>query len=229
MTEIADRPAVASPIAGPNRGLTKFLDPLPVPPVLRPPWSSQDMITIPMAAKALAIAAEHLADLCRTFPGPTIDVRSGKQLPISWSNEIEGKFPLVAVRGPVADGPTSRPGRELDRPGYSIADGVADLPGGDRELPLILTDRNLDTDPATGRLTGQLLDKFPVCAERADDPVRLIGTDSGLLPAPAPLPPGGLTVAPAERFDVLIDFSRFRGQKLKLRNADPRLGGVRAA
>ncbi|WP_244287069.1 multicopper oxidase family protein [Amycolatopsis rubida] len=30
-----------------------------------------------------------------------------------------------------------------------------------------------------------------------------------------------LTVAPAERFDMLIDFSRF-----KLRNADPRLGGV---
>ena len=59
-----------------------------------------------------------------------------------------------------------------------------------------------------------------------NDAVRLIGTDGGLLPAPAQLPATGLTVAPAERFDVLIDFSRFKGQKLKLRNADPRLGGI---
>ncbi|UKD52490.1 multicopper oxidase domain-containing protein [Amycolatopsis sp. FU40] len=359
MTEIAERPAAAGPITGPNWGLTKFLDPLPVPPVLRPPWWGQDMITIPMVAKQQRLHSQLPPSTLWTYaghyPGPTIEVRSGKQLRISWSNEIAGKFPLVAVQGPVADGPTTRPGRELDRPGYSIVDGVADLPAwtvvhlhgartnagndgwahnaglpgtsqlaeyqnrqqamplwyhdhamaitrfnvhtglaglylirddeedeldlpsGDRELPLILTDRNLDTDPATGQLTGQLLYKFPyvpngpmipfsgpftlvngviwphldvsarwyrfrllnAANERfftlnlvdennvpQNDAVRLIGTDGGLLPAPAPLPSGGLTVAPAERFDVLIDFSRFKGQKLKLRNADPRLGGV---
>lgn len=359
MTEIAERLTAAGPITGPNWGLTKFLDPLPVPPVLRPPWWGQDMITIPMVAKQQRLHSQLPPSTLWTYaghyPGPTIEVRSGKQLRISWSNEIAGKFPLVAVQGPVADGPTTRPGRELDRPGYSIVDGVADLPAwtvvhlhgartnagndgwahnaglpgtsqlaeyqnrqqamplwyhdhamaitrfnvhtglaglylirddeedeldlpsGDRELPLILTDRNLDTDPATGQLTGQLLYKFPyvpngpmipfsgpftlvngviwphldvsarwyrfrllnAANERfftlnlvdennvpQNDAVRLIGTDGGLLPAPAPLPSGGLTVAPAERFDVLIDFSRFKGQKLKLRNADPRLGGV---
>ncbi|WP_081655105.1 multicopper oxidase family protein [Amycolatopsis orientalis] len=359
MTEIVDRPAAAGPLTGPNWGLTKFLDPLPVPPVLRPPRREQDMITIPMVPKRQRLHSQlpptALWTYAGHFPGPTIEVRSGRQLRISWSNEITGEFPLVAVAGPVGDAPTSRPGRELDRPGYSIVDGVADLPawtvvhlhgartnagndgwahnaglrgtsqlaeypnrqqamplwyhdhamaitrftvhtglagmylirddeedelglpGGDLELPLILADRNLDTDPETGALTGQLLYKFPyvpngpmipfsgpftlvngviwphldvparwyrfrllnAANERfftlnlvdednvpRNDAVRLIGTDGGLLPAPARLPSGGLTVAPAERFDLLVDFSRFRGRKLKLRNADPRLGGV---
>jgi FtsP/CotA-like multicopper oxidase with cupredoxin domain len=357
MTEIIERPASAGPITEPNWGLTKFLDPLRIPPVFRP--RGRETITIPMVTKRQRLHSELPESTLWTyaghFPGPTIEVRSGKQLRISWSNEIEGGFPLVAVQGPVADGPTSRPGRELDRPGYSIVDGVADLPAwtvvhlhgartnagndgwahnaglkgtsqlaeyqnrqpamplwyhdhamaitrfnvhtglagmylirddeedalglphGDHEIPLILTDRNLDTDPATGALTGQLLFKFPVIPGGpaipfsgpfnlvngviwphldvdprwyrfrllnaansrfytlnlvdennvpVNDAVRLIGTDGGLLPAPAPLPAGGLTVAPAERFDVLIDFSRFKGRKLKLRNADPRLGIV---
>jgi FtsP/CotA-like multicopper oxidase with cupredoxin domain len=360
MTEIIERPATAGPITGPNWGLTKFLDPLPIPPVLRPhSWWGQDMITIPMVAKQQRLHSQLPPSTLWTyaghFPGPTIEVRSGKQLRISWSNEIDGEFPLVAVQGPVTDAPTSRPGRELAKPGYSIVEGVADLPAwtvvhlhgartnagndgwahnaglkgtsqlteyqnrqpamplwyhdhamaitrfnvhtglagmylirddeedaldlphGDRELPLIITDRNLDTDPATGALTGQLLFKFPYVPNGpmipfsgpfslvngviwphldvdakwyrfrllnaansrfftlnlvdenntpVNDAVRLIGTDGGLLPAPAALPAGGLTVAPAERFDVLIDFSRFKGQKLKLRNADPRLGGI---
>ncbi|HKN56992.1 MAG TPA: multicopper oxidase domain-containing protein, partial [Amycolatopsis sp.] len=59
-----------------------------------------------------------------------------------------------------------------------------------------------------------------------NDAVRLIGTDAGLLPAPAPMPAAGLNAAPAERFDLLIDFSRFVGQKLRLTNRDPWLNGV---
>ncbi|MFD2474873.1 multicopper oxidase domain-containing protein [Amycolatopsis silviterrae] len=358
MTEIVDRPSTAGPIADPTWGLTKFLDPLPVPPVLRPPWWGQDMITIPMVAKQQQLHSQlpptPLWTYAGQFPGPTIEVRSGKQLRISWSNEIEGPFPLVAVQGPADDNPASRPGRELHKDGYKIVDGVADLPAwtvvhlhgartnagndgwahnaglsgtsqlteyqnrqqamplwyhdhamaitrfnvhtglagmylirdeeedslglprGDREIPLIIADRNLDTGP-DGRFTGQLLYKFPYVpngpmlpftgpftlvngmiwphldvsarwyrfrllnASNArfytlnlvdennvphNEAVRLIGTDGGLLPAPAELPSGGLAVAPAERFDLLIDFSRFRGKKLKLRNADPRLGGV---
>ena len=359
MTEIVERPPVATgPIAGPTWGLTKFLDPLPVPPVLRPhSRQGQDMITIPMIETHQRLHSQLPPSALWTyaghFPGPTIEVRSGKQLRISWSNEIEGKFPLVAVQGPVNDNPAARPGRELDRKGYSIVDGVAELPAwtvvhlhgartnasndgwahnagltgtsqlteyqnrqqamplwyhdhamaitrftvhtglagmylirdeeedalrlphGDREIPLIITDRNLDTDPATGALTGQLLYKYPYLPNGTmipfsgpftlvngviwphlevsarwyrfrvlnsansrfftlnlvdednvphNDAVRLIGTDGGLLPAPAELPVGGLTVAPAERFDVLIDFSRFKGQKVKLRNVDA--GGV---
>jgi len=155
---------------------------------------------------------------------------------------------------------------------YLIRDDEEDglgLPAGDHEIPLILADRNLDTDPATGALTGQLLFKFqylptgtssPVTGPftlvngviwphlevdprwhrfrvlnsanaryfRLDlvdeagtvhnDAVRIAGTDAGLLPAPAAVPAGGLTLSPAERADLLIDFSRFAGQRLRLVN-----------
>jgi spore coat protein A len=53
----------------------------------------------------------------------------------------------------------------------------------------------------------------------------IIGTDAGLLPAPTPLAPdpGGhvparLLMAPAERFDVIVDFAAFAGRDLVLHN-----------
>ncbi|ADJ50206.1 multicopper oxidase [Amycolatopsis mediterranei S699] len=263
MTEIIERPAKTGPITAPNWGLTKFLEPLRIPPVLRP--HNREMITIPMITMQQRLHAELPESTLWTyaghFPGPTIEVRSGKQLRISWSNEIEGEFPLVAVQGPIGDAPASRPGRELDKPGYSIVvylvrddeEDALGLPHGDHEIPLVITDRNLDLDPATGALTRQLLFKFPVFPPAGpaisfsgpfnlvngviwphldvdarwyrfrllnaansrfstlnlvdennvpvNDAVRLIGTDGGLLPAPAPLHAGGLTVAPAERFE----------------------------
>jgi FtsP/CotA-like multicopper oxidase with cupredoxin domain len=162
---------------------------------------------------------------------------------------------------------------------YLIRDREEDalhLPDGRREIPLILTDRNLDTDPVTGELTGQLLFKVPYIPGSGahipfsgpfnlvngviwphldvhaqwyrfrvlnasnsrfytlnliddanairNDAVRIIGTDGGLLPAPAPLPATGLVLAPSERADLLIDFSAFKGQHLRLTNlavADP--------
>ncbi|MEV4015718.1 multicopper oxidase domain-containing protein [Nonomuraea angiospora] len=150
------------------------------------------------------------------------------------------------------------------------------LPSGDYDIPLMLCDRNLDTDD-DGRLAGRLLNK--VVLRRAEpkvtgeftgpytmvngviwpylnvkprsyrfrianvsnyrtfrlmlldengepvmDAVRLIGVDQGLLGAPAPLP-DPLPLAPAERADLLIDFSRLRGRKPRLVNvslgADP--------
>ncbi|MEU6734016.1 multicopper oxidase domain-containing protein [Streptomyces physcomitrii] len=155
-------------------------------------------------------------------------------------------------------------------------DGL-DLPAGERELPLVLFDRNLDLD-AEGRFTGDLLYKGIVVA---DDPYELvrpftgpftlvngriwpyaevaggwyrlrllnasnnrpyllklvtedgtavdakrfvqIGTDAGLLPKPAPLA-DGIALAPAERADVLVDFSAFRGRRLRLVNALPEPG-----
>jgi o-aminophenol oxidase len=140
------------------------------------------------------------------------------------------------------------------------------LPHGTREVPLIICDRNLDTD-AQGKLTSRLLYKllldasgirfpflgpftlvngviwphldvdarwyrfrvlnasnyrFYTLALRDEDgaPVtgalHLIGTDGGLLPQPAAL--DDLTLAPAERADILVDFSAFRGRSLTLAN-----------
>jgi hypothetical protein len=43
-----------------------------------------------------------------------------------------------------------------------------------------------------------------------------IGTDGGFLPAPVPLP--DLTIGPAERFDVILDFSGAQGKFFMLNN-----------
>ncbi|MFF4113073.1 O-aminophenol oxidase PhsA [Streptomyces sp. NPDC001714] len=165
---------------------------------------------------------------------------------------------------------------------YLVRDDEEDalgLPCGEREIPLLLADRNLDTDE-DGRLNGRLLHKTVIVQQRNPEtgkPVttpftgpyttvngriwpyaevtdgwyrfRLvnasnariyelvlvdedgnpvpgvlhqIGSDGGLLPRPVPvdfdaaLPT--LTVAPAERFDLLADFRGLEGRKLRLVN-----------
>jgi spore coat protein A len=164
---------------------------------------------------------------------------------------------------------------------YLIRDDEEDalgLPSGARELPLILADRNLDTD-ADGRLNGRLLHKtsivnpshpetgkpvtlpffgpystvngtiWPyldvddawyrfrlvnasnariynlVLVDEDNQPVagvvRQIGSDGGLLPRPVEVDfPGGqpLTITPAERFDLLIDFRALAGRTVRLVN-----------
>jgi hypothetical protein len=56
--------------------------------------------------------------------------------------------------------------------------------------------------------------------------LQLIGTDGGLLVYPLDLNdgaqrphPGSITIAPAERVDVLLDFRAFSGQHIELRNS----------
>ena len=141
----------------------------------------------------------------------------------------------------------------------------------EHEIPLVICDRNLQTD-ADGNLTGQLLHKIEqntreffgpytmvngkiwpyldvearpyrfrvlnnsnsrfyslVLLAEADDPgqpgtavndaMMQIGTEMGLLAEPISFSVNeGLTLAPAERADILIDFSRFRGKRVRLVN-----------
>jgi FtsP/CotA-like multicopper oxidase with cupredoxin domain len=353
---------MAAPVA-PNYGLTKFLDPLRIPPVIRPhSWWHQEDITINMARAGVRLHSQLPLTTVWAyegqFPGPTIEVRSGKRLRVAWSNDVDGTIPLVAVSGPVPEANVPGGYRDADgtlKPGFQVVEGVTDLPAWtvvhlhgaltnagndgwahnavlrenaqlteypnrqpsttlwyhdhamavtrfnvhaglagmylirdeeedrldlpdrDREVPLILTDRNLDTDPATGALTGQLLFKpgrlpngvvlpftgpfnlvngviwphldvdarwyrFRVlnaansrfyrlnlideAGVAHNDAVQVIGTDGGLLPAPVQLPADGLVLAPAERVDVLVDFSRFRGQRLRLTNTGVPVGGA---
>ncbi|MFF8640821.1 O-aminophenol oxidase PhsA [Streptomyces sp. NPDC015345] len=165
---------------------------------------------------------------------------------------------------------------------YLVRDDEEDalqLPAGDREIPLLLADRNLDTDD-DGRLNGRLLHKtvivdpknaetgkpvslpftgpyttvngriWPyadvapawhrlrlvnasnartydlVLIDEDDHPVQgvlhQIGSDGGLLPRPVPVDFEGalptLTIAPAERMDLLIDFRGLAGRRLRLVN-----------
>ncbi|WP_411757437.1 O-aminophenol oxidase PhsA [Streptomyces venezuelae] len=166
---------------------------------------------------------------------------------------------------------------------YLVRDDEEDalqLPCGEREIPLLIADRNLDTDEGDGRLNGRLLHKttivdpknaetgkpvtlpfsgpyttvngriWPyadvdpawyrfrlvnasnariydlVLVDEDNNPVRgvlhQIGSDGGLLPRPVPVDFEGalptLTVAPAERMDLLIDFRELAGQRLRLVN-----------
>ncbi|MFF3732489.1 O-aminophenol oxidase PhsA [Streptomyces sp. NPDC002476] len=165
---------------------------------------------------------------------------------------------------------------------YLVRDDEEDtlgLPSGDREVPLILADRNLDTDE-DGRPNGRLLHKTTVVVaadpetgkpvslpflgpyttvngriwphfdvddawyrfrlvnasnariydlvllDDANEPVpgviRQIGSDGGLLPRPVPVDfdesMPSLTIAPAERMDLLIDFSALAGRRVRLVN-----------
>ena len=48
-----------------------------------------------------------------------------------------------------------------------------------------------------------------------------IGTDGGLLSAPVALPGDGVTLAPAERADLIVDFRGLRGRRLTVVNTAP--------
>lgn len=159
---------------------------------------------------------------------------------------------------------------------YIIRDDEEDalgLPSGPYEVPLLLADRNLETD-ADGNLTGRLLHKTAVIQSEPllwlrgftgpftmvngtiwpyldveprwyrfrvvngantrqyrlalidedgkpvpTGSVHQIGTDGGLLPRPVPVD-DGVTLGAAERADLLIDFSSFRGRRLRLVNTN---------
>jgi len=147
------------------------------------------------------------------------------------------------------------------------------LPQDQYDVPLIISDCNLDTD-ANGAPNGQLLYKIGVIGGVGGAPVPLtgpftmangtiwprmavgrrlyrfrllnasvsriyklklvdannrdislhqavtiIGTDGGLLGRPEPFPADGLSFAPAERVDVLIDFTALKGRRLVLTNS----------
>ncbi|MGH3782893.1 MAG: multicopper oxidase family protein, partial [Pseudonocardiaceae bacterium] len=97
--------------------LTKFRDPLQIPPVLRP--SPMQLLTIRMRTTQVRLHSELPATRVwaynGSFPGPTIEVRRGERLRVIWQNEITGGYPVTAVE--VQNG-TPGPGR----------DGAAPLP-----------------------------------------------------------------------------------------------------
>jgi FtsP/CotA-like multicopper oxidase with cupredoxin domain len=341
-----DAVLVAAPLTPPSsdHGLTKFLDPLRIPPVITVPGDMpHGSLRITMRPASVKLHSQlpptSLWTYDGSFPGPTIEVRSGQTVHASWENAITGSFPLVAVDVPVASA-TAGPGRDgaplradvaalpswtvvhlhgartnawndgwtenaalvgghqrseypndqrattlwyhdhaMGITGLNVMTGLAGmylirdeeenalhLPHGEREVPLIICDRNLDTD-AQGNLTSQLLHKiilrsdgvmFPFLGpftlvngviwphlevdarwyrfrmlnasnsrfygltlrDEQGAPVtgalQQIGTDGGLLPKPVAL--DEVTLAPAERADILIDFSAFRGRSLTLAN-----------
>ena len=110
--------------------LTKFLDPLPVPPVITvPPKKKLWQVEVTMQTARVRLHSELPKTTVWTYngssPGPTIVVRRGQKLRVVWQNEITGKFPVKAVEMQSASPfDTPGPGREGVEP---LAD-VAALP-----------------------------------------------------------------------------------------------------
>ncbi|MGH3926310.1 MAG: multicopper oxidase family protein, partial [Pseudonocardiaceae bacterium] len=146
MTEVTEsavdflRPPAADPGTALPGGtvLTKFADPLRVPPVLRPrrgrPAST---LTVEMRATRLALHSElpptPLWTYSGHFPGPTIEVRRGQLLQVTWTNQIDSPYPVVAVEReyPPPSGPQDplpQPGNTPGRDGAQPSADVADLP-----------------------------------------------------------------------------------------------------
>ncbi len=102
--------------------LTRFRDPLRIPPVLRP--GPEQLLTVHLRAIQARLHSElpptQLWAYDGQFPGPTIEVHRGQRLRVAWQNEITGSYLVTAVEIPgVPPGVTPGPGRA----------GPAPLPG----------------------------------------------------------------------------------------------------
>ncbi|GAA0396173.1 O-aminophenol oxidase PhsA [Streptomyces luteireticuli] len=110
---------------------TPYLDPLQIPPVLRP--GEQGLGTELEIELRESLKTLH-SELPPTtvwayegqFPGPTIEVRRDRRIRIAWRNGIAGTMPVTAVEVPFVTKPgavqaTTRPGREGVAPVRAVA------------------------------------------------------------------------------------------------------------
>lgn len=94
--------------------LTKFADPLRVPPVRRPvaTRSGRHRMTVRMRSAWVRLHSELPTTRVWAYdgllPGPTIEVRRGQRVEIDWINEIDDGMPVTAVVAP--DGTQNLPG-----------------------------------------------------------------------------------------------------------------------
>ncbi|NLU73384.1 multicopper oxidase domain-containing protein [Streptomyces sp. HNM0575] len=111
------------------KDLEPFVDPLPVPPVLR---GRDGQLTVSMRRARVRLHRDlpytHLWTYEGGHVGPTIEVRRGNRLRVAWENELSGDFPVPAVRIPFVppqdpDEPLmwDRPGRDGGKPRKDVA------------------------------------------------------------------------------------------------------------
>jgi FtsP/CotA-like multicopper oxidase with cupredoxin domain len=100
-SDVADR--APSITGGGGLSLTKFLDPMPIPPVITvPPHQKLSELQITMRTEYVKLHSQLPPTTVWTyngsFPGPTIRLRRGQKLRVNWQNEITGDFPVTAVQ-----------------------------------------------------------------------------------------------------------------------------------
>lgn len=103
--------------------LERFLDPLPIPPVVRV-RSRRRTVQREVTLRETWVRLHSQLPPTRvwaydgSFPGPTFDVRRGQRLRVTWRNEITGSFPVTAVE---VQNATPGPGRDGAEPLPDIA------------------------------------------------------------------------------------------------------------
>jgi len=109
-------------------GLTKYLDPLRIPPVRKP----HDTLEVKMRATHVQLHSQlpptPVWAYDGHFPGPTIEVRSGRRLRVAWRNEITGAYPATAVDVDILLPPNPLPSTGAGRDGATPRPEVAALP-----------------------------------------------------------------------------------------------------
>ncbi|MCX4542226.1 multicopper oxidase domain-containing protein [Streptomyces sp. NBC_01565] len=124
----AKSPAAAAAAPGgpepsaPELKLTKFKDPLRIPPVLRPrEHGGHDELTVRLRTADVTVHSELPPVTMWTYegayPGPTIETVSGRPLRVAWENQLTGSIPVTAVdfgqaKGPLPDPLSNYPGTE---------------------------------------------------------------------------------------------------------------------
>nr|WP_234320532.1 multicopper oxidase domain-containing protein [Streptomyces sp. SBT349] len=114
-------------------GLTPYLDPLRIPPTLRP-GRDGELARIEINLRSTwtrlhsQMAPTHVWAYEGHFPGPTVEVRRGQRIRVSWKNLIDSAYPAMAGDAPAVGNvpPTAVPGRGE---GFVETKDVADLPG----------------------------------------------------------------------------------------------------
>jgi spore coat protein A len=111
----------AAPVTAPaGPTVTRFLDPLRIPPLIK--VAPHESLEVTMRA-----AYAHLhSELPPTrvwaydghFPGPTIEVRRGQKLRVAWRNRVTGGIPFAAVE---LENTTTGPGRDGAQPLAAVA------------------------------------------------------------------------------------------------------------
>lgn len=128
--DVAHRATSGTGVSGPGvsgLSVTKFLDPMPIPPVITvPPHLTLWELQVTMRTECVRLHSQLPPTTVWTyngsFPGPTIRLRQGQRLRVNWQNEITGKFPVTAVEVQSATPfATPGPGREGVEPRKDVA------------------------------------------------------------------------------------------------------------
>ncbi|MEO3811836.1 multicopper oxidase domain-containing protein [Sphaerisporangium sp. B11E5] len=122
------RAAAGVPPRDPALVLNKFVDKLPIPPVVKPQWRGPHWeMTIRLRVAERRLHAEMPPTRLWTyeggFPGPTIEVQRGQRVRVTWANQLAAPIPVAAAQ-------VSDEGLPPDKPpaNYPGKDGVDPLP-----------------------------------------------------------------------------------------------------